>query len=159
MLLWRHNERDGVSNHRRFDCLFNHFQAQIKEISKHWPLWGQSTGHNPLVNIDIHYIDVIMSVMASQITSISIVYWTVCSGGYQRKYQSSTSLAFVRGNHRGPVDSPHKGPVTQKKYPIDDVIMYHDKIMRNINVVIFYGIYCISLSSPSAMTIDSRFSG
>ena len=31
-----------------------------------------------------HYIDVIMSTMASQITVISIVYWTACSGADQR---------------------------------------------------------------------------
>ena len=32
-----------------------------------------------------------------------------------RKHQSSASLAFVRGIHRWPVNSPHKGPVTRKK--------------------------------------------
>ena len=41
----------------------------------------------------------------------------------QRKHQSSASLAVVRGLHRGPVNSPHKWPVTQKKFPFDDVIM------------------------------------
>ena len=41
----------------------------------------------------------------------------------QRNHQSSASLAFVRGIHRGPVNSPHKGPVTQKMFPFDDVIM------------------------------------
>ena len=30
---------------------------------------------------------------------------------------------FVRGIHRGPVNFPHKGPVTRKKFPFDDVIM------------------------------------
>ena len=47
-----------------------------------------------------HYGDVIMSAMASQITNVSIVYSAVCSGADQRKHQSSTSLAFVRGIHR-----------------------------------------------------------
>ena len=47
-----------------------------------------------------HYSDVIMSGMASQINSVSIVYSTVCSGADQRKHQSSASLAFVRGIHR-----------------------------------------------------------
>ena len=36
------------------------------------------------------------------------VYSTVCSGTDQRKHQSSVSLAFVRGIHRWPVNSPHK---------------------------------------------------
>ena len=47
-----------------------------------------------------HYSDVIMGVMASQITSLTIVYSTVYSGADQRKHQSSASLAFVRGIHR-----------------------------------------------------------
>ena len=69
----------------------------------------------------IHYDDVIMSAIASQITSLTIVYSIVYSD--QRKYQSSASLAFVRGIHRGPVNSPHKWPVTRKMFPFDDVIM------------------------------------
>ena len=64
-----------------------------------------------------------MSLMASQITSLTIVYSTVYSGADQRKHQSSASLAFVRGIHRGPVNSPHKWPVTRKMFPFDDVIM------------------------------------
>ena len=67
---------------------------------------------------------VIMGVMSSQITSLTILYSTVCSGVDQRKQQSSVSLAFVRGIHRGPVNSPHKGPVTRKMFPFDDVIMF-----------------------------------
>ena len=64
-----------------------------------------------------------MSAMASQINGISVVCWTVCSGSDQRKHQSSVSLAFVMGIPRWPVDSPPKGPVTQKMFPYDDVIM------------------------------------
>ena len=70
-----------------------------------------------------HYSDVIMSTMLSQITGVSIVCSTVCSGADQRKHQSSASLAFVRGIHRWPMNSPHKGPVTRKIFPFDDVIM------------------------------------
>ena len=49
--------------------------------------------------IGLHYSDVIMGAMASQITSLTIVYSTVYSAD-QRKHQSSASLAFVRGIHR-----------------------------------------------------------
>ena len=42
----------------------------------------------------------------------------------QWKHQSSASLAFVRGIHRWPVNSPHKWPVTRKMFPFDDVIMH-----------------------------------
>ena len=69
-LQWRHNEHNGVSNHRRLECLLNRL-----------------------------------------------------SDADQRKHQSSASLAFVRGIHRWPVDSPHKGPMTPKMFPLDDVIM------------------------------------
>ena len=71
-----------------------------------------------------HYSDVIMSAMASQITSLIIVCSTVYSGADQRKHQSSASLAFVRGIHRSPVNSPHKRPVTRKTFPFDDVIIW-----------------------------------
>ena len=64
-----------------------------------------------------------MSVMASQIISLTIVYWIVYSGADQRKHQSSASLAFVRGIHRWPVNPPHKGPVTRSMFPFDDVVM------------------------------------
>ena len=70
-----------------------------------------------------HYNDVIMSAVVSQITSPTIVYSTVYTGTDQRKYQSSASLAFVRGIHRGPSNSPHNGQVTRKMLPFDDVIM------------------------------------
>ena len=70
-----------------------------------------------------HYDDVIMGVMVSQITSRTIVYSTVYSGVDQSKHQSSASLAFVWGIHRGPVNSPQKWPVTRKMFPFDDVIM------------------------------------
>ena len=76
-------------------------------------------------NNDVHYSDVIMGTIASQITSLTIIYSTVHSGADQRKHQSSASLAFVRGIHRRwPVNSPHKGPVTRKMFPFDDVIMF-----------------------------------
>ena len=65
-----------------------------------------------------------MSAMASQITSFTIVNLTVYWRADQRKHQSSASLAFVRGIHRWPVNSPHKGPVTRKMFPFDDVIMF-----------------------------------
>ena len=40
-----------------------------------------------------------------------------------KKEQSSASLTFVWGIHQGPVNSPHKWPVTRKMFPFDDVIM------------------------------------
>ena len=73
--------------------------------------------------VSLHYIDVIMGTVASQITSLTIVYSSVYWDADQRKYQSSASPAFVRGIHRRPVNFPHKWPVTRKMFPFDDVIM------------------------------------
>ena len=74
----------------------------------------------------IHHSDIIMGRTASQFTSVSIVYSIVCSEADQRKHQSSVSLAFVRGIHWWPVNSPHKGPVMQKIFPFDDIIMLYN---------------------------------
>ena len=79
--------------------------------------------HHSLPKTMEHYSDVIMSAMASQITRVLIVCSAVCSDTDQRKYQSSMSLAFVRGIHQSPVNSPHKGPVIWKMFRFDDVIM------------------------------------
>ena len=79
---------------------------------------------NNCLILHIHYNDVIMGAIASQITSLTIVYSAVYSDTDQRKHQSSASLAFVWGIHRWPVNSPHKWPVTRKMFPFDDVIMY-----------------------------------
>ena len=64
----RHNERDGISYHWRFDCLFNHlFRLRSKHI------------------------------------------WKLCLTG------------LCEGN--SPVNSLHKGPLTQKIFSFDDVVM------------------------------------
>ena len=60
----------------------------------HLPLWGES--------FDTYHI-----------SRVNIV-----------KHQSSASLPFVRGIHRGPVNSSHKWPVTRTMFPFDDVIMF-----------------------------------
>ena len=87
---------------------------------KRW-IWCHKL-HWILIHIN-HYNDVIMGSIASQITSLTTVYSIVYSDAGQGKHQSSASLAFVRGIHRGPVNPPHKWPVTRKKFPFDDVIM------------------------------------
>ena len=97
-----------------------------------------------------HYCDVIMGAIAAQITSLTIVYSTVYSDADPTKHQSSASLAFVRGIHRGPVNSPHKGPVTRKMFPFDDVMhpwawayqTYQNCIYDNY---IYYWIACIRI--------------
>ena len=105
--------------------LLSRVQQILKE--KVWP-----TGTLRHCNADRicmkHSDDVIMGSIAPQITSLTIVYSIIYSDADQRKHQSSASLTFVRGIHRGPVNSPHKWPVTRKMFPFDDVIMTLPKL-------------------------------
>ena len=72
-----------------------------------------------------HNNDAIISAMASQITSLTIVYSIVYS--FMRRSKKTSKLCVsgrcVTGIHRWPVNSPHKGPVTWKMFPFDDDIM------------------------------------
>ena len=95
-----------------------------------------------------HYNDVIMGTIASQITSLTIVYSIVYSDADQRKHQSPASLAFVRGIHRGPVNSLHKWPVTRKMFPFDDVIM-----IRNTPVAASDAISFLSTSFDTSVQL------
>ena len=88
------------------------------------------------VTNNIQYNDIIMTTMASQITSLAVVYSTVYSDADQRKHQSSASLALC-GNSPGPVNSPHKGPVTRKKFPFDDVIILTYCALENTYAITF----------------------
>ena len=101
-------------------------QVQIKENTKalcHWPLWGESTGDR--------WIPLTMDQWCKKCFHLMTSSWTLqwCHNGhdgisnhqpndcllvYSGQTKSYASLAFVRGIHWWPVDSPHKGPVTQK---------------------------------------------
>ena len=70
--------------------------------------------HDLLCRFVMHYDDVIMSAMASQITSLANVYSSVYSCADQRKHQSSASLVFVRGIRRWLANSSHQGSVMRK---------------------------------------------
>ena len=141
-------------------------------------LWTSNTFDMESTIIDVpvfelHYSDHMMGAMASQITSVSIIYSAVCSGADQRRHRCSASLAFVRGidrwiphTHRGPgpcitnvIATCRKnfsqwessflwklryhwlkflrrvaktlviqGPVTRKRFPFDDVIIWTNQI-------------------------------
>ena len=94
-LQWHHNWRDGISNHKRLDCLLNRLFR-----------------------------------LRSQ------------------KHQSSASLAFVRGIHWGPVNSRHKGPVTRKMFPFDDVIMHTGQKIADFGLNLVLPDCNSSLDSP-----------
>ena len=93
-----------------------------------WPPNRRCLDMDPKWGTFAHYSDVVMGAIASQITSLTIVYSIVYSDADQRKHQSSASLAFVRGTHREPVNSPHKWPETRKIFPFDDVIMVMERV-------------------------------
>ena len=77
-----------------------------------------------------------MGAIASQITSLTIVYSTVYLDADQRKHKSSASLSFVRWIHRGPVKSPYKGPVTRKMFSFDGVIMNDSAEVNQSKIVL-----------------------
>ena len=84
------------------------------------------------------YNDVIMGPTASQITSLTILFFFDLDTD-QRKHQSSASLPFVRGIPRRPGNFPHKWPVTRKMFPFDNAIMskiFHVYKMRNRNLML-----------------------
>ena len=109
-----------------FRCITDHFYNSLHDSINNAGDTAWCTTQGPiLLSLDnpTHYGDVIMGEIASQITSLTIVYSTVYSDADQRKHQIPAPLAFVRGIHRGPVNSPHKWPVTRKMFPFDDVIL------------------------------------
>ena len=128
--------------------LWHYLNTKQRRYS-HCPLCTHNS--NPIYT---HYSDVIMGAMASQITSLAIVYSTVYSDADQRKQQSSASLPFVREIHRWPVNSPHKGPVTRKMFPFDDVIMSSLLVATDIYichdsavVMVLHRLHCYNFSA------------
>ena len=87
--------KDMPTDQRR-TSKYSNIRKNLRKVSGRWK---------------IDYCEVSMSVMASQIISLKIVYPTVHLGAVQRKHQSSASLAFVWG-------------VARKMFPFDDVIMW-----------------------------------
>ena len=76
------------------------------------------------ISLSPHYIDDIMTTVASQTTS-------ACQGQLRAS--------------PGPVNSPHKGPVTRKMFPFDDVIMSHISL-KTITVIPWFFSVCPSIS-------------
>ena len=77
----------------------------------------------PTTGASMHYNDVIMSVMVSQIAGVLIVHSTVCSVADQRKHQSSASVAFVRGNSPVTGEFPAQRASNAENVSFGDVIM------------------------------------
>ena len=103
LITFFHYEHNAIISHGFF------YRQDLESgiLSLLWNHWISFEDWAPIY--EIQYSDFIMSVMASQITSLTTVYSTNYSGIDQRKHQTSASLAFVRGIHHWPVNSLHKG--------------------------------------------------
>ena len=84
-----------------------------------------------------------MGAIASLITSLTIIFSTVYSDADQRKHESSASLAFVRGIHRGPV------------FPFDDVIMDRGLHHGNCNTEVCPDTYGVNLQNKRTTVIHN----
>ena len=116
-----------------------------------------------------HYIDVMMGAMASQVTSLTIVDSSIYSGRSKkiwtwtwtwRKHQSSASLIFVRGIHLWPVNFPHKGPVTRKMSPIDNVFVNvinddPDIFSPQLPVSLLLFTFCYDMFAPTTVWLST----
>ena len=82
-------------------------------------------------SVILHNGDVIMSTMASQITSLTIVHSTVYSAQIKENIKAPRHWPMC-GELTGDwwlVNSPHKGPVTGNMFPFDDVIMNPQELL------------------------------
>ena len=89
-----------------FPSLWNLTSTSAAALPRCLPIfWTKQALYHPIVletisNTAYHYIDVITTTIASQITSLTVVYSTVYSDADQSKHQSSASLALVWRIHR-----------------------------------------------------------
>ena len=138
---------DRVTKYCFFEIVYYYWHYGLRLVSLKLNLQWESERCFVVLR-HIHYSDVIISTMASQFTGVSIV--TQPFAQTQGKHQSSASLAFVRGIQRWPVNSPHKGPVTRKMFPFDDVIMaQHCAVVQRLHWLL------INVHNTSSMHIAS----
>ena len=101
-----------------------------------------------------HYHDVIMGAIASQITNLTIVFLAVYPDADQRKHQSSASLAFVRGIHRGPVNSPHKWPVSGKFFHMMASSWSPEAVRLDVEIVVSLWSLTVASVAPNIQFHD-----
>ena len=105
------------------------FSSSVAASSCPWlapsSLAGGSAGsEDTQVSFGIHYDDVIMGTIASQITSL---HDCLLNRLFRRRSKKTSKLRITG---LCAVNSPHKGPVTRKMFPFDDVIMRNAKHLR-----------------------------
>ena len=115
-LRWRHNERDGVSNHWRLECMLKRFfRWKSKKMSK-LRVTGLCEGNPPVTggfpslmasaaeNVSIRWLDREKYCYAFPENTVVKFHDDVIKRKHFPRY-----WPFVRGIHRSPVNSPHKG--------------------------------------------------
>ena len=108
MFYWSKNEFMTTFHNFKHDYIkkfywsFDIFHWSSYFLVFHWPWPEDWQDLHSLSRNSHHYNDPIMGAIASQITSLAIVY----SDADQRKHQSSASLAFVAGNSLGTGEFP-----------------------------------------------------
>ena len=116
-----------------------------------------------LAYVFMYHSDVMISAMASEITGVSIVCLTVCSGADQRKHQSSASLVFVGEIHRWSVGFPHKGPVTRTCFHVRMLVIRSEKGGGYTGFILILFVECIrkcklfyqaDLNNASTVTVE-----
>ena len=119
------------SNHIASSVILLQGQQKNTVSYKHTNVWTE---------LDCYTLITLTSQWARWRLKSPAVYSTVYSGADQRRHQSSASLAFVRGFHRWPVNSTHKGPVTRKNATVwwrhhAAMTTCHDISRSNISLV------------------------
>ena len=114
-LLWGCDD-SLVTNSTKLICIVRELQTEIGV-----DIIINTQDHNDILSWtyllgSIHYSDVIMSTMASQTTSLAIVYSSVISGADEGKHQSSASLAIVKGIPRFPAQVVVVGILFPEEY-------------------------------------------
>ena len=119
----RTSNRGFLSLH--WNCNIRNFREFFARSWRYIQCGVLSPDHTRCSQCRQHYSDVIMNAMASQITGISIVYSTVCCGADKKNIKAPCHWP-LRGEFTGDRWIPlHKGPVTRKKFPFDDIIMHY----------------------------------
>ena len=80
----------------------------------------------------VHFSDVTISAVASQLTGISSVYSTVCSGAHKRKKTITVPRHYCEGNSPVTGGFPSQRTSNAENVPFDDVIISYNKICWSV---------------------------
>ena len=91
-LQWRHNERDGFSNHQHQDCLLNRlFRCRLKKTSKLrvTGLYGEFTGHQWIPRTNCKLRGKCFHLMTSSCSSRILALWIPANAVHNKNVVSA----------------------------------------------------------------------